>query len=192
MKLKQRNGLVVAITCWGMLMGPSLLAATGSPAPGPGAQDIALQAGGMLLGQVVDVQGAAMAGSPVSLRIAGQEVARVVADASGQFAVPNLRGGMYQVAAAGRIETYRFWAPQTAPPVAQPGLVFVSHGDLVRGQNCGSGVCGGVGYGAGCRGCGGGGLLGWMRDRPVLAAAAIGAAIAIPLAVSDDDPPASP
>ena len=34
----------------------------------------------------------------------------------------------------------------------------------------------------------GGGLIGWMANHPAITVGAIGAAIAIPLAVDDDDP----
>ncbi|MCH2118910.1 MAG: carboxypeptidase-like regulatory domain-containing protein, partial [Pirellulales bacterium] len=172
-----------AVSCVGMLLAP---AAQAAQLAGP--RDVALQKGGVLLGQVLDAQGTVLAKSPVSVHLAGKEVARVVTDQAGNFSVPNLRGGVYQVVLAGQANACRCWAPRTAPPVAQQGLLLVANSDLVRAQNCGSGVgCGSV-----C-GPGGGGVLNWMSCHPVITAAAIGAAIAIPLSVDDDPPsPASP
>jgi len=183
--------LVVSAVSWlGMLLSPALQAA---PLAAP--RDVALQNGGVLVGQVVDAQGAALSKSPVSVRLAGKEVARVLTDQAGNFAVPNLRGDVYQVTAVGHAGVYRCWAPRTAPPAARPGLMLVASGDLVRAQNCGSGVscgdCVGCGSGVGCGSscsAGGGGLLGWMSNHPVITAGAIAAAIAIPLSIDDDDP----
>jgi hypothetical protein len=184
MKSYKLNMAAAAFSCLGMLLTPAVQAA---PTAAP--RDVALQSGGVLLGQVVDAQGAPLAKSSVSIRVAGKEAARALTDQSGKFAVPNLKGGVYEVASVGHADIYRCWAPGTAPPAAQHGLMLVSNNDLIRAQNCGSGVaCGsGVGCGSGC-GAGGGGLLGWMANHPVITAGAIGAAIAIPLALDDDDP----
>ena len=152
--------------------------------PKSNTSDIALQKGGVLQGQIVNAQGAPLANSRVSLFLAGKEVTRVATNKNGQFTVMGLKGGIYQVATNGHQGVYRCWAPHTAPPKATKGLFIVANSDVVRAQDCGSGVkCG--------SGCGGGGLIGWMADHPVITAGAIGAAIAIPLATDDDDP-ASP
>ena len=69
--------------------------------------------------------------------------------------------------------------------------MLVSHTDLVRGQrgcgvpNCGSSVCGGGGCFAG--GYGARGVGQWLADHPLITVGAVAAAIAIPLAVSNDD-----
>ena len=194
MKLYNLNMVAAAFSCFGMLLTPAAVAAPvqGAPVPVTPVQvvprDVALQSGGVLVGQVVNAQGAGLAQAPVSIQVAGKEVARTLTDQAGKFAVPNLKGGVYEVASVGHKDICRCWAPQTAPPAAQHGLMLVSNEDLMRAQNCGSGVaCGsGVGCGSGCGG--GGGLLGWMACHPVITAGAIGAAIAIPLALDDDDP----
>ena len=159
-------------------------------------RDVALHAGGVLAGQVVDVQGAAVAGAVVTISKVGKQIARVEADAHGRFRVDGLKGGVHQVVAAGQVGIYRLWAPNTAPPVAQSGIMLVKNTEVVRGQcvGCGTPVCGTPGCGSGVygRGAAGGGVVGWMANHPVLTAGGIAAAIAVPLAIDDDDPPASP
>ena len=187
MKSTNLRVFMVAWTCMGMMLSPFAHAATGTMP-----RDVTLHQGGVLLGQVVNEQGKALANSPVLISQSGKEITRAFTDKSGKFTVQNLNGGVYQISSVGHADNYRCWAPNTAPPAAQKGLMLVSKNDLVRAQDCGSGVCcgSGVDCGSGC-GCGGGGLLGWMADHPIITAGAIGAAIAIPLAVDDDDP-ASP
>lgn len=189
MKSMNLRVFLVAWTCMGMMLSPVAGAATAAiPSM---SHDVSLHQGGVLLGQVVDQQGKALTKSPVSISQAGKEVARVVTDNSGNFSVPNLKGGLYQVTTVGHTNSYRCWAANTAPPAARKGLMLVSNNELIRAQDCGSGVCCGSGVSCGS-GCGGGGLLGWMADHPIITAGAIGAAIAIPLAVDDDDDPATP
>ncbi len=69
---------------------------------------------------------------------------------------------------------YRLWAPNTAPPVAQQGVILVVGDDVIRGQH---------GYSAGPFAS----MAQWVADHPLITASAIGAAIAIPLALDDDD-----
>lgn len=200
MKRLRIQVLAVATACVGMVAAPLANAAPGMRgivAP----RDVALHEGGVLLGQMLDGQGTAVAGAKVTVHAAGKQVAQSVTDQTGKFRVTGLKGGVHQVVAAEQQSIYRLWAPQTAPPAAQQGLMLVSSNDLVRGQCCGSTVnCGSaVGCGSGC-GCGGGifgggggGVGNWMANHPLLTAGAIGAAIAIPLSLDDDDdPPATP
>ena len=188
MKSKRLNRVLIALSCLSMLLAPTAQAATGVIP-----RDVALQSGGVLSGQVVDAQGAPVIQTPVSIQFSGKEIARVVTDNTGKFSVSSLNGGVYQITAAGKMDFYRCWAPNTAPPAAQQGLMLISDSELVRAQNCGSGVCCGsaVGCGSGCC-AGGGGMIGWMANHPVITAGAIGAAIAIPLATDDDNGSTSP
>lgn len=143
--------------------------------------DVVLQDGGLLSGELVDAQGAPVALSPVSLQTGGKEIARVHTDQRGKFEVSSLQGGVYQIASTGHQGTYRFWAPNTAPPSAQQGLTLVSGKQVIRGQ-----------YGAGGNIFTDAGQ--WMADHPIITAGAIATAIAVPLALDDDDdpPPATP
>lgn len=154
--------------------------------------DIALSKGGVLSGQVVNTEGRPLAGEAVVLKSNGKEIARCESGKDGSFQVAALKGGTVEVAAVGVAGNCRLWAPGTAPPAAQTGLLVVAPGEAVRGQHsCDSVGCGSTVRGGGVRGHGGG-LLGLMIDHPLVTAGAVGAAIAIPLAVSNDDSPSSP
>jgi hypothetical protein len=140
-------------------------------------QDVALAEGGVLTGQVVDTAGKPQAMAPVSLATGGQEIARATTDAKGQFRVASLKGGVYQVSTHGNQGVYRFWAPRTAPPTSLNGLNMVSGNQVVRGQ-MGGGPLASAGQ--------------WIAEHPIITAGAIATAIAVPLALDDDDDPSSP
>jgi len=169
--------LMAALSCVGMITTPPVHAATRVPAT----QDVMLHRDGVLLGQVLDRQGRAVTQASIILSANGKEVAKTNPDDSGRFQVSGLQGGVYQISANGEDRMIRVWAPQTAPPSAQQGILLVDDSNVVRGQHCGSPVgCGGA-VGGGIAGHGGG-LLGWMIDRPILTSSIIAAAIAIPIA----------
>ncbi|QEG36002.1 carboxypeptidase-like regulatory domain-containing protein [Bythopirellula goksoeyrii] len=140
--------------------------------------DVALADGGIVTGQVVDTAGQPQANMPVSLHTNHREIARVQTDEQGNFRVARLEGGVYRVGTTGSDGVYRFWSPQTAPPSAQPGLNLVSGNQVVRGQSNSSPMCS---------------MGQWIAEHPVITIAGVAAAIAIPLALNDDDdPPATP
>jgi hypothetical protein len=143
--------------------------ATFAASPIAPANDVALRSGGLLVGQVVDPQGAAKAGALVSIRQGEHEVVRTTTDTNGVFAAQGLRGGEYQLVTEEGSCECRFWAADTAPPNARPAALVVAGNDVVRGQ-----------YGAG-------GMIGWMKAHPYITAGTVAAAIAIPLAFIDDD-----
>lgn len=174
MKIGIAQRVAAALACVGMIAQPAL--ATG-PAAAPAVADVALAGGGMFVGKVVNAQGAALANTSVSLQQAGQQIASATTNEEGVFAVQGLRGGLYQVVADGGVVSYRLWAPNTAPPAANQSALIVT-GDAVVSGNHGHG---GHQYG----------VLRWMREHPLLVGAGIAAAIAIPLAVDDDDDPTS-
>jgi len=96
--------------------------------------DVALQAGGMLQGQVVDKQGQPLANTDVVVSYEGTPIATVQSDAQGNFAVQDLRGGVHAIQTDDGANIYRFWAPQTAPPAAANRVLFVNNGVTQRGQ----------------------------------------------------------
>jgi hypothetical protein len=104
---------------------------------------------------------------PVAVIRQGQEIARTQTNAEGRFAVQGLTGGVYQVATPVGAATYRAWSPRTAPPAATQAITIVPDETIVRGQ-----------FGTGA--------LGWLANPWVLAGI-VAAAIAIPLALDDDD-----
>lgn len=140
-------------------------------------QDVALADGGVLTGQVVNTAGKPQSMVPVSLKTSGKEIARATTDKNGQFRVASLKGGVYQVSTAGNTGVYRFWAPRTAPPSSLNGLNMVTGNQIVRGQ-MGGGPLASAGQ--------------WIAEHPIITAGAIATAIAVPLALDDDDDSSSP
>jgi hypothetical protein len=174
MKLsKVVRGVVSALTCCGMLSTQLAQAAgpvsysparSGAVANQPASvRDVALAEGGELRGQIVAVQ----APLPVVVRRNGEEVARTETDASGRFAVRGLTGGLYEVDTPVGQGMFRAWSPRTAPPAAEQSAVLVAQDKVVRGQW-------------------GSSAFGWLGNPWVLAAI-VAAAIAIPLALDNDD-----
>jgi len=136
--------------------------------PNPTMTDVALSDGGTLEGQVVDHANTGQPGVPVIVRTQDRDVAQTTTAANGQFVVQDLRGGVYHVATVQGDETFRLWAPRTAPPAAKNrAIVYV--------QNNG----------------GSGGLKG-ILGHPLVLPAVIATAIAVPIAVSSHHQPASP
>jgi hypothetical protein len=134
--------------------------------------DVALRPGGLLVGQVVDQQGATKAGTVVSVKYADHEVVRTTTDANGVFAAQGLRGGQYQLVTSEGISVCRLWAPNTAPPSARPAALVVSGNNIVRGQ------------------WGGGAMhqwIDWVKAHPYITAGVVATAIGVPLALADDD-----
>lgn len=178
MKLQSLRFATAALSCLGMLLSPTAMAATSLAVP----SDIVLQDGGVLVGQVVDAQGVAQSLATVTLANHEREIAQVRADHEGKFSVSGLQGGVYRISANNQEGIYRVWAPDTAPPVAQQGVTLVVGQDVVRGQ---------YGYASGPFTS----MAQWIADHPIITAGVIGAAIAIPVALDDDDdfvPPSSP
>jgi hypothetical protein len=179
MKLSQfLRSCLVAATCTGMMSaqfaqaaGPAVNAPAAVQVAPVGAkiQDIALQDRGILAGTVLNQNGAPCGAVPVTVSRQGEIVARTETNASGQFAVPGLSGGLYEVQTPIASNVYRLWAPRTAPPAAQALALITPNDAVVRAQLHN-----------------GGSALGWLANPWVLAAV-VAAAIAIPLALDDDD-----
>jgi len=129
-------------------------------------RDIALQAGGTMRGQVVDAQGNPCGETPLRVVRASDQAPVAIAqtDAQGRFDVSGLTGGVYRVETAAGVAVYRLWAPNTAPPSAVASALVVQGDPTVRG-NLGS-----IGW------------FGWT-----LIGLGVAAAIALPLALDDDD-----
>lgn len=132
----------VALAVGGMLFPQTdVLAATPGPLPAeqaapamPEVVDVALSAGGTLVGRVIDEQGQPVDGALVSFRQGDHEVASIVSAQDGTFSADNLRAGVYVVQAGQGEGVFRFWAPNTAPPSARQDAVIVSGTQVVRGQ----------------------------------------------------------
>jgi hypothetical protein len=165
MKLgKAIRGTLVTLTCLSMLTGQLARAAVPAAAE---IRDVALQSAGILNGQVLDKQGAPQSQTQVAVVKDGQVAATAFTDSSGRFEVGNLSGGIYQIHTAKGFGIYRVWAPRTAPPAAQEGVLIVEGDEVVRGNV-------------------------WQHlANPWLLALIVVCAIAIPLAATADDDDAS-
>ena len=179
--------VISVLCCAGMIVPQSavLAAQQVSPRPSAGEQapsviDVALASQGTLRGQVVDPQGIAVADAPVLLLAGGRKVATTTTDARGHFTLKGISGGVYGLAAAGGAKVCRLWAPHTAPPAANHGVLIVSDVTAVRGRiplrNCQQAI------------------YTWVSEHYLLTCTAIAAAITVPivLANEDDDGPKSP
>jgi hypothetical protein len=159
------GNIAAAIAGLGMLLPPSALAKS----PTAPMNDVALRAGGLLIGHVIDAQGLAKPRTEVSIRQGDHEVVRTATDNDGVFAAQGLRGGNYELVTEQGSCSCRLWAAETAPPAARPAALVVCGNDVVRGQ-----------YGPG-------GMVGWVKAHPYITAGVVAAAIATPLAFIDDD-----
>jgi hypothetical protein len=172
--------ILVSAAALGLCFPQGLLAAGVAGPRAPAMIDVALTDGGVLVGQVVDPQGAALRKAPVSLFQRDREIARTLTDHQGYFAVRGLRGGVYQIAAAQGHGIFRVWTPGTAPPSCQQGALLIAGDPTFRGQ-C-SGPCGGPSAGP----------MGYWLSSPCVVGAIIGAAVAVPMAIHNSQRPTSP
>ncbi len=157
--------MLAILSLTGMLLQPVAMAA-----PASMVTDIALQDGGELVGQILNGEGAPQTTTGVSVYRNGKPVAHATTNQDGIFSFAGLKGGVYQIATPKHQGVYRLWAPRTAPPAAQQGLMIVSGKQVVRGQASPFTQ-----------------LTGWITQHPILTAGIVAAAIAIPIAVADDD-----
>jgi hypothetical protein len=163
MKLRRLvRGMMISLAALGVCLPELAFAAT--PTAAPAVVDVAMADGGVLHGQVVDLQGAATAGVPVSVKAQNQDVIRTTTAKDGQFTVQGLRGGVYQVAAGEGQGVYRLWTAKAAPPSAQKNAIVFT-------QN----------------GTGGGGLK-MLLTNPIVIAGVVATAIAVPVALANSNP----
>jgi len=146
--------------------------------------DVALNQDGALRGLIVGGEGQPLASVPIKMTQGDVTVVETSTDQLGQFSVSSLAGGVYEMLVDESRVNVRVWAPKTAPPTATTGFTYVL-GSVQRGQctadSC-TGACGGACAGGAC----GGGPLALLMN-PWVIGAAVAAAIAIPLALDDDD-----
>lgn len=140
------GGVVVCLAALGVCVSGAAFAAP--PSPERVVHDVALTHGGVFAGQLVDAQNVPQAGKKVTLLAESRSLVTTMTNERGNFAFGGLQGGMYQVAAAGRVDDYRLWAPGTEPKGVPSMALIVTPEPLVRGQyyNCQyqRGFCGGL------------------------------------------------
>ena len=172
MRVSWLRGLAAGLAAVPLVLPPSVVAAWPHAATTPAAvalgesktavHDIALRDHGVLLGQVTRTDGSPLAGVPVSLAAHGTVVGSTATNPQGVFSLTGLRGGVYQVTVPGACQTYRLWAPRTAPPAACRMARLVANPDLVRGQSP---------------------TRGGFLIRPLIIGGLVATAVAVPLAV---------
>lgn len=132
------KGVAVSLATLGMVFPQvSVLAdgrAVAKASQTAGAPDIALTAGGLLSGRVVDHTGKVIEGASVVIRQGKAEVSKTVTNKEGVYSFKNLKGGIYQVASGNTEGTFRVWAERTAPPVAKEHALLVMGENGARGQ----------------------------------------------------------
>jgi hypothetical protein len=139
------------------------LALAAPPVANPAVVDVALSDGGVLHGQLVDLRGSSAAGVPVSVKTQNRQVVSTVTAKDGQFVVPGLRGGVYQVAAGDGQGVYRLWTAKAAPPSAQKNAIVFTQGVF-------------------------GGAPKMLLANPVVVAGVVATAVAVPVAVVNSQP----
>ena len=160
----------VVLACVGTIVPHRALAST-PVAPQSLVRDVELSTNGTLSGQVVDSQGLAQPAADVTVWQNENQVAATKADANGNFAVAGLRSGVHQVAAGQGVTVYRFWAPNTAPPAAGKQALLVADQNVVRGAPGGAPGAGVVRF----------------FTNPWVLATLVAVAIAVPIALNNDD-----
>jgi hypothetical protein len=156
------RGLVVSLATLGLCLPEVVLAATPEPQP-PAVVDIAMADGGVLHGQVVDLQGTGVKDAPVSVKDKDRDVASTTTTADGRFTVQGLKGGVYQVASNQGQGIFRLWTSKAAPPSAQKdAIVYTQFGS-------------------------GGGMKAFLSN-PIVIAGIVATAIAVPIAVANSRP----
>ena len=162
---------VVAMTCLGVCLPTRSFAGQTVVVDGipvvQTVENLSLQ-DGTLIGGLVDANGKGVADAPVVIGQKGKPVAQLRTDKDGRFAAKGLKPGVYQVVSHGAVTTHRVWAQDQAPTDAKKGVIHTVDPQIARGAPSN------------------GGLLGVLAN-PLVLTLAIAAAIAIPLALDDDD-----
>lgn len=171
---------LVVLALFGMLMPVApARAAELAPAQAHVVRDVELGCGGLLVGRLLDANGRPLSGKEVTITSGNKSLATTHSDDEGVFAVSNLRGGVHAIATDENLQVCRLWAPGTAPPQAPKSIELVSDSNVVRGQ---------YGPPPGNR---------FIRSakvwatNPFVVGGVVAAAIAIPVAFSDNDGPSS-
>jgi hypothetical protein len=88
-------------------------------------RDVALLAGNLLQGQVVDTHGMAQANCEVWVSRESGSSIKTRTDASGRFGVRELPAGIYRIETAAGGAKFRLWAPNSGPAAAQSSVLIV-------------------------------------------------------------------
>lgn len=163
--------LPLLLACAAWIAPPQLLAgppvATSLPPGKPQViRDVALDASGRLHGQLVDPAGKGRSERTVALRRPGEKLRHTTTERDGAFSIGPLQGGVYEISTPSASGVYRLWSYGTAPPSASRSLLLVEHLGLKRGQQP---------------------LEQTLFGDPVLTGLVIGAAVAIPIIIHNNN-----
>lgn len=130
--------LLVMLASWGILVPQIAYAGNGPPnaipTPTPIVQDVALNADGQLMGQLLDANGSPQSSANVIVQRDGRVVTTMTTDPAGRFAVYHVPAGIYQFSSDRAAAVYRVWTAQAAPPAALSRVLLVDNDAIVRGQ----------------------------------------------------------
>lgn len=147
--------------------------------------DYRLQANGRLVGEVRDTAGNLLSNRRVTVFFEGNQVATTTTNDQGTFQVEGLREGVHDVVACDRTTRYRLWQDETAPPQSETVARLVCGQEQPVYQSVGP-----------SRPARFGRLGAAFANYPIATAALLGAglgtAIAVPIAVSNNNSQASP
>lgn len=99
-----------------------------------GPTDVKLTSANILVGQVINAQGQAIAGKPVMVQYQNKLVAAPTTDKNGYFALKGVRPGIYRIASMKGVGDYRVWSEKTAPPKSASGALLIEGKEIIRGQ----------------------------------------------------------
>lgn len=96
--------------------------------------DVALKAGGLLSGTVLNTAAQPVAGVAVSVLHDEKVVATSISNEKGDFSIKGLRNGAHIVKVGVTQQAVRLWSTNTAPPAAVENIAVVVDEEAVRGQ----------------------------------------------------------
>jgi hypothetical protein len=129
---------LVLLTSWGAVLPRGAMGAEGSPIVArERIGDVALDDSGALHGTLVAASGQPQRDERLEVRRAGQLVAATSTGSTGQFVVPDLPPGVYQLTTDRSATLLRAWSNRAAPPSARPAALLVDGPVVIRGQSWG-------------------------------------------------------
>jgi hypothetical protein len=131
--------------------------------------DLALAADGVLQGQLVDGNGAALAQRNVAIWSNGHQVAQAATQGDGTFCVRGLRGGAHVLTTDHVGTVCRFWSEGTAPPSAAQKVLVIDDATVARGQTMLKPKSGWYSF---------------FMTRPLLTVGVVATAIAVPVGIA--------
>jgi hypothetical protein len=126
---------LVLLASWGCVFPRGAMGAEARPiAARERIGDVALDRSGALRGTLVTAGGQPQCDARLEVRRAGHLVAAATTGSAGQFVVPDLPPGVYQLTTERSATLWRAWSNQAAPPSARSAALLVDEPVVIRGQ----------------------------------------------------------